>query len=328
MNKISIIGGSGFVGTNLCRFLKAQGQEFEILDIKPSKQFPNDWKYADVRDPNTLRKTLSGNIVVNLAAVHRDDVSDRRAYWDTNVDGAKHVCNICSQLGIRKIVFTSSVAVYGEAPDSTDETGELRPINDYGRSKLEAEQVFENWDEDVGNSLIIIRPTVIFGEGNRGNVYNLFNQVNSGKFLMIGKGQNKKSMAYKDNFVAFLSMCILKTPNSRVFNYVDTPNCSVEEIVKAIRLKLHSKDNVGIRLPYGFGLMIGYIWDALAWALNKKFAISSVRIRKFVMSSEFVSSRIDLEDFERPFGLLDGIERTLDAEFINPDENREVFFTE
>ena len=52
--------------------------------------------------------------------------------------------------------------------------------------------------------MTIIRPTVIFGEKNRGNVYNLLKQIASGKFLMIGKGQNRKSMAYVGNVVAFI----------------------------------------------------------------------------------------------------------------------------
>ena len=59
------------------------------------------------------------------------------------------------------------------------------------------------WQSKSGNSLIIVRPTVIFGEGNRGNVFNLFNQIASGKFVMVGKGENKKSMAYIGNVVAF-----------------------------------------------------------------------------------------------------------------------------
>ena len=59
------------------------------------------------------------------------------------------------------------------------------------------------WHAKGDKSLIIVRPTVIFGEGNRGNVFNLLNQIASGKFFMVGKGENKKSMAYIHNIVAF-----------------------------------------------------------------------------------------------------------------------------
>ena len=60
-------------------------------------------------------------------------------------------------------------------------------------------------------SLIIVRPTVIFGEGNRGNVYNLFKQIASNKFLMVGDGNNKKSLAYIGNVVAFWQRVFLQT---------------------------------------------------------------------------------------------------------------------
>ena len=74
--KISIIGGSGFVGTNLCRQLASKQQNFEIIDLKVSNEFPDKCKIADVRDVNTLRKAIKGDVVVNLAAVHRDDIRD------------------------------------------------------------------------------------------------------------------------------------------------------------------------------------------------------------------------------------------------------------
>lgn len=83
-HKITIIGGSGFVGTNLCRQLSLKQQDFEIIDLKMSNQFPEKCKIADVRDIDTLRQTISGAVVVNLAAVHRDDVRDKSEYHRTN----------------------------------------------------------------------------------------------------------------------------------------------------------------------------------------------------------------------------------------------------
>ena len=123
------------------------------------------------------------------------------------------------QKGIKKIVFTSTVAVYGFAQPGTDEAGEINPFNEYGRTKYEAEKKLKIWQEASDNALIIVRPTVIFGEGNRGNVYNLLQQIASGKFLMIGNGENKKSMAYIGNIVAFLEACISSNQKSGIFNY-------------------------------------------------------------------------------------------------------------
>ena len=89
--KVTIIGGSGFVGTNLCRQLALKQRDFEIIDLKMSNQFPAKCKIADVRDVESLRETITGKIVLNLAAVHRDDVRDKSEYQKTNVGGAENV---------------------------------------------------------------------------------------------------------------------------------------------------------------------------------------------------------------------------------------------
>ena len=326
--KITVIGGSGFVGTNLCRQLSLKQQDFEIIDLKMSNQFPEKCKIADVCDAETLRNTITGDVVVNLAAVHRDDVRDKSEYWRTNVDGAKNVALVCEEKGIKKIVFTSTVAVYGFAEPGTDESGAIHPFNEYGRTKFEAEEKLRAWRANGDNSLIIIRPTVIFGEGNRGNVFNLLNQIASGKFLMVGKGKNKKSMAYIGNIVAFLEACVAADQKFGVYNYVDTPDLTMNELVSQVRAKLKGKEGVGPRLPYWLGLVLGYTADLIAKLSGKNLPVSSIRVKKFASSTEFRSAKASLDNFQAPFLLSHGIERTLESEFISPDPNREIFYTE
>jgi GlcNAc-P-P-Und epimerase len=326
--KITVIGGSGFVGTNLCRQLALKQQDFEIIDFKMSNQFPEKCKIADVRDAETLRNTITGDVVVNLAAVHRDDVRDKMEYQRTNVDGAENIALVCEEKGIDKIVFTSTVAVYGFAKPGTDESGAINPFNEYGRTKFEAEEKFRNWQSQGDNSLIIVRPTVIFGEGNRGNVFNLLNQIASGKFLMVGKGENKKSMAYIGNIVAFLETCVTTKQKYGVYNYVDTPDLTMNELVSQVRVKLRGKEGVGLRLPYYFGLFLGYTADLVAILSGKNLPVSSIRVKKFTSSTEFKSAKASLDNFQAPFSLSNSVTRTLQSEFIAPDPEREIFFTE
>ena len=326
--KITVIGGSGFVGTNLCRQLALKQHDFEIIDLKMSNQFPEKCKIADVRDAETLRKTITGDVVVNLAAVHRDDVRDKSEYHRTNVDGAENVALVCQEKGIDKIVFTSTVAVYGFAEPGTDESGAINPFNEYGRTKFEAEEKLRQWHALGDNSLIIVRPTVIFGEGNRGNVFNLLSQIASGKFLMVGKGDNKKSMAYVGNIVAFLEACIVADQKYGMYNYVDTPDLTMNELVSQVRAKLKGKEGVGPRLPYWLGLVLGYTADLIAKLSGKNLPLSSIRVKKFTSSTEFKSAKSSLYNFQPPILLSDGVERTLQSEFISPDPNREIFYTE
>ena len=328
VKKITVIGGSGFVGTNLCRQLSIKKQNFEIIDLKMSNQFPDKCKIGDVRDAQSLRETITGDVVVNLAAVHRDDLKDKIEYQHTNIDGAENLALVCTEKGIEKIVFTSTVAVYGFAKIGTDETGEINPFNEYGRTKFSAEEKLRAWRDRDDSSLINVRPTVIFGEGNRGNVFNLLNQIALVRFIMVGSGKNKKSMAYIGNVVSFLEACILSEEKYSIYNYVDTPDLTMNELVLLVQAKLVNKNGVGIRLPYWFGILIGYTFDAISYLCRRNLPISSIRVKKFTSSTEFKSAKWRLEGFIAPFTLTEGLQRTLDSEFVNPDKNREIFYTE
>lgn len=326
--KITVVGGSGFVGTNLCQTLADRQIPFEIIDVKLSQRFPEKCKIADVRDLQSLREAITGDVVVNLAAVHRDDIRDKAEYVSTNVDGAENVAKVCSEKDIRKIVFTSSVAVYGFADLGTDEAGTINPFNEYGETKYQAEEKLRAWSASADNQLIIVRSTVIFGEGNRGNVYNLFKQIQSGNFVMVGAGTNRKSMAYIGNVVAFLDKCIRTERKYAVFNYVDTPDLDINTLVRQVRKTLKGKDGVGVRLPYWIGLILGYAADGFTRLTGKKLPLSSIRVKKFCSSTAFSSAKDELDGFTPPFTLQEGIDRTLESEFVSPDPGREIFFTE
>ena len=328
INKITVIGGSGFVGTSLCKKLEKKNIPFEIIDLKVSKLYPHKTKKIDVRHKESLTKAITGNIIINLAAVHRDDVLDSNQYYSTNVDGAKNIIQVCKLKSIRKIVFTSTVAVYGFKDFPVSEDEQTDPFNHYGKSKLMAEHLFTEWNMGEANSLAIIRPTVIFGEGNRGNVYNLFNQINSGRFIMVGSGRNKKSMAYIENISSFILLCISNDKKYALYNYADSPDINMNELVTIVRKKLKGRNSVGPRLPYIIGMTLGLLADFVSKLFSKRLPISSIRIKKFCKSTIYISKEIHDQDFSPPFSLKEGINRTLNSEFCNPDPNQEIFYTE
>lgn len=327
---ITVIGGSGFIGTRLCQNLADRQEPFEIIDLKPSGRFPEKTKIVDIRDYGALRDAISGDKIIHLAAVHRDDVRDKSEYYTTNVDGTRNICLVAEEKGIEKIVFTSTVAVYGFAKPDTGEDGLIKPFNDYGKSKYEGEDVLRDWQLSgvSERALTIVRPTVIFGEGNRGNVFNLLNQIAFGRFVMIGNGRNRKSMAYVGNIAAFLEAAAEHGSGSQVFNYVDKPDFDMNRLVAFVRGTLVGKKGVGLRLPYGFGLVLGWLADLMAKATGKNLPVSSIRVKKFCATTAFSTRAQEIEGFEAPFTLEDGLKRTLQEEFINPDPDREIFFTE
>jgi len=320
---IVIIGGAGFVGTRL----KSEIINWRSYDLAGLNQ-----EYCDIRKRSSLNSLISErDIVVLLAAEHRDDVSPISKYYETNVQGTQNVLDEMNRVGCKHLIFTSSVAVYGLNKVNPDENHQADPFNHYGKSKWEAEKVIKAWYDKnpEGKSVTIIRPTVIFGEKNRGNVYNLLRQIASGKFLMIGKGRNRKSMAYVGNVVAFIKYRFeLAEKGYHVFNYIDKPDLTMTSLIGVVEKSLNKK-LPSIRIPIWLGYLGGFGFDILAFVTRRKLAISSVRVKKFVATTQFDATKAHSSGFKPPNTLGEGLDQTLNYEFVQErSKDEEVFFTE
>jgi GlcNAc-P-P-Und epimerase len=329
MKIVNVVGGSGFVGTRLVTRL-LPNFDVKVIDKNPSIQYPTKFLYSDVRSANDLYTSLcEDSVIINLAAEHRDDVSPKILYDEVNIDGAKNICDVARHHKINKIIFTSSVAVYGFSPLGTDESGKINPFNDYGRTKWGAEKIYKEWqsEDPTNRTLVIVRPTVIFGERNRGNVFNLLKQIASGKFVMVGNGLNRKSMAYVENVAAFLEYSLCFKPGIYVYNYIDKPDFTMNHLVGHVNKLLGRTAEIKIRLPFWLGFSIGKIFDVLAFLFKKKFSISSIRVKKFCANSVYESA-IDKTGFVAPVPLLEALEKTVKYEFIEDHKSEQVFYTE
>lgn len=329
---ITLIGASGFVGTRLLGLLNESPQTYSLrnIDKQQSHFFPQFTEIGDVRDLELLKAKLSNtSFVVLLAAEHRDDVTPTSLYYDVNVEGMKNVLAAMEANGVKHIVFTSSVAVYGLNKDNPNEEHPADPFNHYGKSKWQAEQVLQEWYKSHPDwNINILRPAVIFGERNRGNVYNLLRQISGGKFLMVGKGENKKSMAYVGNIVAFIKFLIDKKQEGyNVYNYIDKPDFTMNELIAHIS-KVLNKRIPSTHFPYWMGMMGGKCFDLLAWVTRKKLAISSVRVKKFCATTQFDATKAHSSDFKAPYSLGDGLANTLTFEFVNPPKDGITFKSE
>jgi nucleoside-diphosphate-sugar epimerase len=330
---ITIIGGSGFIGSRLCNRLNNNTVDYKIIDKKNSPFFHDKVKLADIRNRDDIIKALSGtNAVIHLAAEHRDDVTPKSLYDDVNVTGTANILQSCVELGINKIIFTSSVAVYGFAPLGTDETGEINYFNDYGRTKWEAEKILTKWQQEdpVKRSLTIVRPTVVFGERNRGNVYNLLRQIASSKFLMVGDGTNVKSMAYVENVAAFLEYCLNNPPGIHIYNYIDKPDFDMNTLVAHVKKVLGKNPRISIHWPYWLGYLGGAVFDVLAFVTGKKFSVSRIRIKKFCSNTLFEANAIKQTAFVPEVSIEEGIARTIQYEFMKPENGQDgvLFYSE
>ena len=146
--KIVITGGSGFIGAYFCRLLKKRGDEVVILDlVEPSEISPCDrFVHGDIRDASAVRDAFEGcDSIIHLAAAHHDFGIEEETYYTVNEGGLKVMTCVMDELGIKDIVFYSTVAVYGGAPPPLTEETRPEPESFYGKSKLAGEKVLEQW---------------------------------------------------------------------------------------------------------------------------------------------------------------------------------------
>lgn len=314
--RVLVIGGSGFIGPRLIEALLERGHRVTNLDATPSARHPELTVLGDVRDRDRVVQAASGvDVIVNLAAAHRDDIRPLSLYDEINIGGAESVVAAAEAAGVSRILFTSTVALYGLDNENAAEDSEPRPFNDYGRTKLDAEQRLIAWaNRNSARSLVIIRPSVVFGEGNRGNVYNLANQVASRRFLMIGDGSNRKSMSYVGNIAAFLADQVNATNGVTILNYADKPDLSTREIITIIEDQLGRRSG-SLRLPLALGLAGGHALDLVARLTRRTFPISAVRVRKFVASTTVNTDRLLASGYRPRYSLEEALRRTVAAEF-------------
>lgn len=319
--RIALLGGSGFIGTEFIRQF-GQAHDIRIGDIEKSHAYPDLWTQCDIRNKDDLRSFLTGvDVIINLAAVHRDDVRPLTLYHDVNVQGSQNICEVADELGINHQIFTSSVAVYGFQEGEPDESAPHNYFNAYGETKSKGEDRYNAWygeDQNSGKTLTVIRPTVVFGPGNRGNVYNLLKQLASGTFVMIGNGKNHKSMCYVGNMAAFIGHAVSFKQGHKVFNYVDKPDFEMNALVSLVRQSVGKGEGVGPRLPYWFGYLAGFGFDVLAMILRRTFPISRIRVQKFCSNSIFSAEKVHTTcGFTAPTDIKEALTETIAHEFPN-----------
>lgn len=315
--EILVIGGSGFIGTRLVDdLLRNPKCVVKIYDKVVSDKYPKLTILGDVREQNDLIIACEGiDIIFNLAAEHADNVTPISLYEDVNVNGAKNIIHAAQVNEVKSIVFTSTVAIYGLNRGTPDESMAPMPFNEYGRTKYEAEKYFVKWaEDDEENSLTILRPAVVFGEANRGNVYNLLKQVANRRFLMVGDGKNHKSMSYVGNIAGFLATRIEVGKGIEIFNFADKPDLSSAEIVQIVKDEMNITANI-ISLPYSIGLLAGYVFDFIALITGKKFPVSSIRIKKFCAETTVNTNRLAKSGFSSPYTIEDGLRKMINHEF-------------
>ncbi|AZI66579.1 NAD-dependent epimerase/dehydratase family protein [Kaistella daneshvariae] len=219
--KITITGASGFVGKNVSQYLEAHQYYVETLSLR------NSWK---------LNKT--SNAVIHLAGKAHDieKVSDHDEYFKINRDLTIQLFNEFLKSSTKDFFYFSSVKAAADSVEGfLDENFAANPATPYGKSKLEAENYLLSQKLPEGKRVFIIRPCMIHGPGNKGNLNLLYNVVNKGIPWPLAAFENHRSFLSIDN-LNFLILKMLQNADipSGIYNFADDQNLSTTEVVKII----------------------------------------------------------------------------------------------
>lgn len=305
-----ITGGSGFIGTHLTRLLSELYPERTVynLDIvepgtplptvkdykpvlKEGEKLPSKFIRCDVRKPIELSgvKVTPEDVIFNFAAVHRTPGHPDHEYFETNIRGAENVCAFAEKHGIKKIVFTSSIAPYGAAEELKEETTLPTPNTPYGISKLVAEKIHQTWQAGgADRQLTIVRPGVVFGRGENGNFTRLYWSIRGHKFMYPGRKDTIKACIYVKELVRFM-LYRLEHHESGVelYNCCFEPAYTIEHIVEAMK----KVTGMNVKVPYMPGWII-MTAAGIIGALGAPMGICPARVKKLQISTNICGKKL------------------------------------
>ncbi|MCK5081842.1 MAG: NAD(P)-dependent oxidoreductase [Candidatus Omnitrophica bacterium] len=324
--KILVIGNEGFIAGHMIPRLREEGHDVVGLDVMANDNSENGYfaHRGDILIEEDVLKAARGcDMVINLAAKHHDFGILREEFFLINGQGTKNCLSCLSKLGIKKFLFCSTVAVYGERDEESHERMTLKPSNDYGESKKAGEDIVRQWaDEDASREILIIRPVVVFGPHNYANMFRLIDNIYLNRFLMVGKGGNIKAVAYVENLVEAMLFMIKKMSSGvETINYSDQPHKISSEITNVIRQKLGRKP-VRFRVPLGLAVCLAYPFDILARIVNFNFPITAKRIKKFNAPTVHGSQKVRDLGFKQKVTTEEGLGRMVQWYLKDGYQNR------
>lgn len=300
-----IFGGTGCIGTHIAKHLlqHTDVERIVLADIRPPRNEDHvapliaamqsadgvaprvQFVQCDVRVPlDCPELPQQVDLVINLAAVHREPGHQPDEYYKTNLPGAEHVCAYATRTGCRQIVFTSSISPYGASDAARTEDSLPVPETAYGGSKLVAEKIHTAWQQaQPDRRLIILRPGVVFGPGEHANVARLARSLTRGYFVYMGNRETRKAGVYVKELCCVLQFALEYQQCSGepvlVWNVsMDPPPC-LEEFVTAI-CKVNQLRTPKFSVPRSLLVAASYPISALAQFVGHTTSINPVRMRK------------------------------------------------
>lgn len=310
-----IFGGCGFIGSHLANELLKQriADRIYLADIAPPRpDFPFlrdervTFVHVDVREKIASEALPAGaDLIVNLAAVHREPGHRPSEYFETNLLGAENVCAWAERIGCERLIFTSSIAPYGPSEEEKTESSLPVPVTAYGASKLAAEKIHIAWQAAnvARRNLVIVRPGVVFGAGEGGNVTRLVRALLRGYFVYMGNCRTRKAGGYVKELVQTMLWATQKQPAGvLLYNFSQYPIPTMQEYVETIQRVGGIRRRV-FQAPYSLLYPLSWLIDACARLVRLKQPVNPTRLRKLVRSNNIVPAVLQRENYVNRYDL-------------------------
>ncbi|MEZ4376188.1 MAG: NAD-dependent epimerase/dehydratase family protein [Polyangiaceae bacterium] len=200
-----VTGGSGYFGEILVQHFSAKGRRVRVFDRvdNPDRAATVDLVQGDICEYSAVERAMGDVEEVHHNVAQVPLAKDRELFWAVNVEGTRNVLEAALRQRVRKVVLTSSSAVHGIPPQNPVTEATLpAPREAYGRAKLEAERVAQQYVER-GLDVSIVRPRTVLGHGRLGIFSILFDWVHRDKPLyLLGSGNNRYQFVHADDLAA------------------------------------------------------------------------------------------------------------------------------
>jgi nucleoside-diphosphate-sugar epimerase len=298
IQKIGVTGISGFVGENLKKYFL--NSSIELVDLQFRKGISNT-------------KLTNINGVIHLAGKAHDlkKSSNSEAYYEVNYQGTKKMYDVYLNSNVKIFIFLSSVKASADSLNDVrlDENYSPTPLTDYGKSKLLAEQyILENLPSDINRKVYILRPCMIHGPGNKGNLNLLYKMVSKGLPWPMGSFKNKRSFCSVENLCFVIKELIEREDiPSGIYNMADSESISTNELIDMIGKSLKKKSLI-LSIPTKIITLLSRFGDFFHLPLN------SERLKKLTENYEVSNQKlVNALGKELPISSREGLVQTFQS---------------
>jgi len=282
---VLITGVHGFIGSNLAPAFKYKNIIYGLDVVCPD----NDGVIRTY-EWNEIGQIPSVDVVIHLAGKAHDtkDTSDEKEYFDINVGLTKKIFDYFLKSNASKFIFFSSVKVVADSvKGELLETETPNPLTSYGKSKLEAEKYIIKQQIPEEKKVYILRPSMIHGHGNKGNLNLLYSLVSKGIPWPLGAFDNKRSFTSIDNLIFILEQILENNIDAGIYNISDDEPISTNRLIELIAESQKRKAKIW-KINSKLISVVAHIGDILRLPLNterlkkltESYIVSNLKIKK------------------------------------------------